>query len=378
MTADLVLGIVEPSSGLTRCTPAKNSPLRILTLSDDSRKRRKDGRRATCADESELLGRIRDVIKLRHYSSRTEEAYISWVKRFITFHERRHPEMMGGREVRQFLSYLAIERSVSASTQNQALSAILFMYKYVFERDLGWVSGIPAARRGKKIPVVLSKREVQAILSHLSGTKRLIASLLYGTGMRLLECMKLRVKDIDFDRHQIAVRGGKGDRDRIVMLPASLQRRLRRHLSDVRGLYEHDRNETGAVVTMPAGLERKYPRAASTWAWEYVFPARRTFVEAKTGILRRNHLHESAIQRAMVEAVRRSGVNKRATCHTLRHSFATHLLEAGYDIRTVQKLLGHKDLRITMIYTHVMDKGMLRVRSPADCLMDEGEDRDDD
>lgn len=286
--------------------------------------------------------------------------------------------MMGGREVRQFLSYLAIERSVSASTQNQALSAILFMYKYVFERDLGWVSGVAAARRGKKTPVVLSKREVRAILSHLSGTKRLAASLLYGTGMRLLECMKLRVKDVDFDRHQIVVRGGKGNRDRVVMLPASLQRRLRRHLSDVRGLYEHDRSETGAVVTMPAGLERKYPRAASTWAWEYVFPARRTFIEEETGIRRRSHLHESVIQRAMVEAVGKSGVDKCATCHTLRHSFATHLLEAGYDIRTVQKLLGHKDLRTTMVYTHVMDKGMLGVRSPADCLMDEGEDPDSD
>jgi len=349
-------------------------------LSDDSKKRPKNGRRDSRkqSDKSKLLKRVRDVIRLRHYSSRTEEAYVSWVKRFISFHEDRHPEMMGGREVRQFLSYLAVERSVSASTQNQALSAILFMYKYVFERDLGWVSGIPAAKRGKKIPVVLSKREVRAILSRLSGTSRLVAALLYGTGMRLLECMELRIKDIDFDRHQIAVRGGKGDRDRIVMLPASLQGRLRRHLNDVRGLYEHDVSETGAIVTMPAGLERKYPHAASTWAWEYVFPARRMFVEQETGILRRSHLHESAIQRAMTEAVKKSGVDKRATCHTLRHSFATHLLEAGYDIRTVQKLLGHKDLRTTMLYTHVMDKGMLGVRSPADCLMDEVEDADDD
>lgn len=349
-------------------------------MSDDSKKRPKEDRRDTCeqSEKSELLRRIRDVIRLRHYSSRTEEAYISWVKRFITFHDDRHPEVMGGREVRQYLSYLAIERSVSASTQNQALSAILFMYKHVLERDLGWVSGVTAARRGKKIPVVLSKREVRAILFQLSGTQRLIASLLYGTGMRLLECMGLRIKDVDFDRNQIVVRGGKGDRDRVVMLPASVNRRLRRHLIDVRGLYEHDRNETGAVVTMPAGLERKYPRAASTWSWEYVFPARRTFVEPETGIRRRNHLHESAIQRAMTEAVRRSGVDKRATCHTLRHSFATHLLEAGYDIRTVQKLLGHKDLRTTMIYTHVMDKGMLGVRSPADCLMDEVDDPDTD
>ncbi len=280
--------------------------------------------------------------------------------------------------MRQFLSYLAIERSVSASTQNQALSAILFMYKYVLERDLGWVSGIPAARRGKKIPVVLSKREVRAILRCLSGTKRLVASLLYGTGMRLLECMELRIKDVDFERRQIAVRGGKGDRDRVVMLPASVCSRLQRHLRDVRELYEHDRNVTGAVVTVPTGLERKCPRLASMWAWEYVFPARRTFVESKTGIQRRGHLHESVIQRAMTEAVRKSGISKRATCHTLRHSFATHLLEAGYDIRTVQKLLGHKDLRTTMIYTHVMDKGMLGVRSPADCLTDEGEDLDDD
>jgi integron integrase len=300
------------------------------------------------------------------------------VKRFITFHGNRHPEVMGGREVRQFLSYLAIERSVSASTQNQALSAILFMYKHVFERDLGWVSGVAAAHRGRKIPVVLSKREVRAILCCLSGTKRLVASLLYGTGMRLLECMELRIKDVDFERHQIAVRAGKGDRDRIVMLPGSVCRRLREHLRDVRELYEHDRDVTGAVVTMPAGLERKYPRAASMWAWEYVFPARRTFVEPETGIRRRNHLHESVVQRAVAEAVRKSEVGKPATCHTLRHSFATHLLEAGYDIRTVQKLLGHKDLRTTMIYTHVMDKGMLGVRSPADCLMDEGEDPDGD
>ena len=318
-----------------------------------------------------LLDRVRTDIRTRHYSPRTEETYVGWIRRFVRFHGNRHPETMSAPQVREFLNYLANERGVSASTQNQALSAILFLYKFVLEKDIGWVHGIARAKGPKRLPVVLSKREVRAVLGELDGTNRLVGTLLYGCGFRLLECLQLRVKDVDFDRGQVAVRSGKGDKDRTVMLPRAAKRELERHMRRVRRRYEADLEEPDFSVTLPESLKRKLPRAGRDWAWHYVFPSSRTFLDDQTGEPRRHHMHPSGIQRAMTEAVRSSRITKRATCHTLRHSFATHLLESGCDIRTVQKLLGHRDVRITMIYTHVVDKKALAVRSPLDELDDE-------
>jgi len=315
-----------------------------------------------------LLDRVRTEIRTRHYSRRTEETYIGWIRRFVRFHGNRHPLTMSALHVREFVNYLANERGVSASTQNQALSAVLFLYKFVLERDIGWVHGVARAKGPKRLPVVLSKREVRAVITELESTNRLVVTLLYGCGFRLLECLQLRVKDIDIERGQIAVRGGKGDKDRTVMLPRSAKVELERHLRRVRRRYEADLEMPGFRVTLPESLARKLPRAGRDWAWQYVFPSSRTFPDNETGDPRRHHMHPSGIQRAMSEAVQNSGIAKRATCHTMRHSFATHLLESGYDIRTVQKLLGHTDVRTTMIYTHVVDEKELSVRSPMDEL----------
>ncbi len=336
--------------------------------------RRRPGRRDPPAREPrspKLLDQVRSAIRTRHYSRRTEETYVGWVKRFVRYHDNRHPLTMNSSHVRAFLSHLANDRGVSASTQKQALSAVLFLYNAVLEKDIGWVHGIVRAKGPKRLPVVLSKREVRAVLAELEATNRLVGTLLYGCGFRLLECLQLRVKDVDFERRQIAVRAGKGDKDRTVMLPRVAKRGLERHMKRVRRRYEADLEDPGFGVTLPESLRRKLPGAARDWAWQFLFPSSRTFADDATGEPRRHHMHPSAVQRAMTEAVRRSGITKRATCHTLRHSFATHLLESGCDIRTVQKLLGHRDVRVTMRYTHVVDKKALAVRSPLDELEDE-------
>ena len=316
-----------------------------------------------------LLDRVRAVLRTRHCSLRTEKAYVAWIRRYILFHGKRHPAEMGASEITRFLSALAIERNVAASTQNQALSALLFLYREVLEQDLPWLDEIVRAKRPARIPVVLSRGEVRAVLDALDGSVRLLALLLYGAGLRLLEALRLRVKDVDFARNQITVRGGKGDRDRVTMLPAAVSRDLSKHLETVRAQHEADLRAGAGWAELPWALARKYPGAGREWGWQWVFPATRTYLHRETGQRRRHHLHESVLQRAVKAAVRSKGITKRATCHTFRHSFATHLLEDGADIRTVQELLGHRDVTTTMIYTHVLNRGPAGVRSPADRLL---------
>jgi integron integrase len=315
-----------------------------------------------------LLDQVRHAIRARHYSHRTEEAYVGWIKRFVLFHQKRHPSTMGHDEVREYLTYLAVKKHVSSSTQNQALCALLFLYKEVLGTELNRVNEIVRPSKRARLPVVLSREEVRAILKQLQGSKHLSVSLLYGGGLRLLECLRLRMKDIDFNRNQITVRGGKGDKDRVTMLPKRLQPALQEQIDLVKRRSKCANGLVDVRVILPKALDRKYPAAALEWSWQFVFPARSVFVDNETGELRRTHLHESVIQRAVKEAVRQAGITKRASCHTFRHSFATHLLEDGYDIRTVQKLLGHKDIRTTMIYTHVLNRGELGVLSPLDRL----------
>lgn len=313
-----------------------------------------------------LIPQIRQAMRRMHYSPRTEEAYIGWIRRFVHFSGTRHPASLGVNEVRAFVSSLAVEGNVSASTQNQALAALLFLYREVLREPIGWVSDIKPAKTSRRLPVVLTRDEVRAVLGEMTGVTRLAATLLYGAGLRLNECLELRVKDLDFDRGEIVVRGGKGDKDRITMLPAMAKVPLRAQLDRARQLHDADLGRGGGRVFLPMALDRKYANAGLEWVWQYVFPASRTYEDPSTGERRRHHMHESVLQRAVVDAVRSSGIEKRATCHTFRHSFATHLLEDGYDIRTVQELLGHGDVSTTMIYTHVLNKGGLGVRSPAD------------
>lgn len=301
-------------------------------------------------------------------SPRTERVYLAWIKRYVRYHGLRHPLDLGEREVSAFLTHLAVERGVSAATQRQALSALLFLYRAVLQVDVGWVAGVHWARPRARLPVVLTQDEVARILGHLSGASRLVAMLLYGSGMRLLECLTLRIKDVDLERGEVRIRRGKGGKDRVTVLAESARAPLRRHLEEVQALHERDLAVGDGSVVLPDALARKYPGSSRSWAWQWVFPATRRYVERGTGIRRRHHLDPSVVQRAMAAAVRRSGIAKRATCHTLRHSFATHLLEGGYDIRTVQELLGHSDVRTTMIYTHVLNRGGHGVRSPADGL----------
>jgi integron integrase len=315
-----------------------------------------------------LLGQVRAALRLRHYSRRTEEAYTSWIQRYVRFHGTRHPAELGSREVSAFLASLAIHGRVSASTQNQALAALLFLYGEVLGQKVAWVANLVRAKQPHRLPVVLTRDEVRAILGCMRGVHQLVARLLYGSGLRLLEGLGLRVKDLDFGLNEIRVRGGKGDRDRVTMLPGSLKAALGVHLEAVHRLHDHDLAAGGGSVELPGALAAKYPMAGREWGWQWVFPATRPYVDAVIGQRRRHHLHETVIQRAFREAVRASGVAKLAHCHTLRHSFATHLLEVGYDIRTVQELLGHRDVRTTMIYTHVLNRGGLGVRSPADTL----------
>ncbi len=331
-----------------------NSALLIREAPDTSRRSPK------------LLELVSLAIRARHYSPRTEDSYRRWIKRFILFNGKRHPNEMGEAEVTSFLSNLATDRHVSASTQNQALSAILFLYREVLKRDLGWLDGIVRAKRPQRLPVVLTHDEVQVVLKHMRGVPLLMASLLYGSGMRLLECARLRIKDVDFTRSEITVRDGKGRKDRVTMLPARLQGPIAEHIARVRLQHDRDIRRGRGSVALPDALSRKYPNASREWPWQWVFPATRFYKDSETGEYRRHHLHESVLQRAVKEAVRSAGVAKRASCHTLRHSFATHLLEKGYDIRTIQELLGHSDVSTTMIYTHVLNRGGRGVRSPLD------------
>lgn len=316
--------------------------------------------------EPRLLDQVRDRIRLKHYSIRTEDTYVEWIRRFILFHGKRHPRDMGAAEVEAFLSHLAVRGRVSASTQNQAKSALLFLYKEVLAEALPWLDNIETAKRPQRLPVVLTVEEVRAILAGTEGTGGLILRLLYGTGMRILECLRLRVKDVHFIRREIVIREGKGFKDRITMLPASLVAPLEAHLQRVQALHISDLKEGYGEVYLPYALERKYPKAARDWAWQYVFPSIKRSVDPRSGAIRRHHADEQNIQRIMRRAVRAARIAKPATPHTLRHSFATHLLEAGYDIRTVQELLGHADVSTTMIYTHVLNRGGRGVLSPLD------------
>jgi integron integrase len=305
-------------------------------------------------------------VRQRHYSPRTERAYVHWIRRFILYHGKRHPDDMGEAEITRYLSSLASDGGVAASTQNQALSALLFLYRVVLARQLDWLEDVVRAKRPVHLPVVLTRREVDEVLSHLHGVNRLVASLLYGSGLRLLEGLRLRVKDVDFARGEITVRDGKGRKDRVTLLPRALRTPLAEHLETTRHRHEADRQAGLGAVEMPYALARKYPQAAYEWGWQWIFAATRHYTDPDTGQRRRHHLHESGIQRAIKEAATRARLAKRAGAHTLRHSFATHLLEDGYDIRTIQELLGHSDVSTTMIYTHVLNRGGRGVRSPID------------
>ncbi len=318
------------------------------------------------ANGPRLLDRVRDRIRLKHYSIRTEQAYLDWVRRFVVFHGRRHPRELGHAHVEAFLTHLAVEGKVAAATQNQAKSALLFLYKEVLGTELPWLEGVESAKRPARLPVVLTPEEVVAVLRRVDGTRGLILRLLYGTGMRMLEVLRLRVKDVDFQRREFLVRDGKGGRDRVTMLPDSLALMLRAHLARVKALHEDDLRAGFGEVNLPFALARKYPHAAREWAWQYVFPAGNRSVDPRSGAVRRHHADDQSVQRAMRAALRQAGIAKAATPHTLRHSFATHLLESGSDIRTVQELLGHKDVATTMIYTHVLNRGGRGVTSPID------------
>jgi len=315
-----------------------------------------------------LLDQVQQAIRRRHYSDRTEKAYVHWIKRFIFFHNKRHPAELAEFEIAQFLSSLATEGRVSASTQNQALNALLFLYHEVLNKKIGMIDGVVRAKRPQRLPVVLTKDEVKKVLDRMIGAPRLMGLLLYGAGLRLMECCRLRIKDIDFSRNEIVVRSGKGNKDRYTMLPSAVRDSLIQHLQAVKSQHDEDLKNGLGRVSLPNALDRKYPNAGKEWGWQWVFPATSHYRDAVTGEKRRHHLHESVLQRAFKEARLKAGVFKPAGCHSLRHSFATHLLENGYDIRTVQELLGHNDVTTTMVYTHVLNRGGKGVRSPADGL----------
>ncbi len=313
-----------------------------------------------------LLDQVRDHLRTLHYSYRTEQQYLFWIRRFILFHRKRHPSDMAAAEIEEFLSHLAVDRKVSASTQNQALAAILFLYRNVLQVELPWLDGIVRAKRSTYLPVVLSTAEVRSILAHLKGDYWLIGNLLYGAGLRLREALQLRVKDLQFEYRQVIVRSAKGAKDRATILPEILLVPLQQHLQRVKLRHESALRNGHAGVELPFALERKYPNAYLEWGWQYVFPAERPSRDPRTGAWRRHHVHPDSIQRQVKAAVKAAGIVKPASCHTFRHCFATHLLERGYDIRTVQELLGHADVKTTQIYTHVMRKGANAVLSPLD------------
>ncbi len=317
---------------------------------------------------SKLMTRLHDALKSRHYSLRTEQIYSNWVLRFIRYHKLRHPRNMAEPEINEFLSDLAIEKKVGSSAQNQALAAILFLYRHVLDREIGDLGNVIRARKSIRVPVVLSRFEVVQVFSNLYGRNKLLVELIYGTGMRLSECLKLRVKELDFNRNEITIRSGKGDKDRIVMLPRTLKSRLKQHLKAIRLLHREDLIQGWGAVELPGALDRKYPNAARDWKWQWVFPQKSRWIDRKTWKEGRHHVDATVIQRAIKLSVEKCDLTKHITCHTFRHSFATHLLEGGYDIRTVQSLLGHKDVKTTMIYTHVLNRGPAGVRSPMDDL----------
>jgi integron integrase len=319
-------------------------------------------------EHDRLIPSVRRLMRARHLSRLTEEAYVRWIVRYVRFHGLRHPRTLGAKEMREFLSYLATDRNVAASTQGQALAALLFLYVDVLRDPVPWIEDVVRARYSQHLPVVLTRDEVRLVLSKMKGVSRMVATLLYGSGLRLMEALCLRVKDVDFGLNQILVRDGKGGRDRVTMLPSAARSALESHLARARRLHERDLASGAGRTILPYALARKYPNAASEWAWQWVFPARRIAVDTKTRARYRHHLHQTVVQREMREAVRAAGLSKRATCHTFRHSFATHLLEDGHDIRTVQELLGHRDVSTTMIYTHVLNRGGLGVKSPVDRL----------
>jgi integron integrase len=311
-----------------------------------------------------LFDQIRDVLRYKHYSRRTEQSYIHWIRRFILFHNKRHPSELGKREIVAFLTHLAVNRKVSPSTQNIALSAILFLYKHVLEIELPWLDGFERAKRSKHIPVVFTRNEIKNLFSQFDGTYWLIFSLMYGSGLRLMECLRLRVKDIDFHYKQIIVRDGKGNKDRVTVLPAPLIEPLQTHLAKVKVRHERDIEIGYGKANLPFALQRKYPNANKEFHWQFVFPSSTISKDPRSEFVGRHHVHSSAVQKEIKQAIRRAHIVKPASTHTLRHSFATHLLEDGYDIRTVQELMGHKDVKTTQIYTHVLQKGGAAVRSP--------------
>jgi len=320
----------------------------------------------TSAPRPRLLEQVRERLRVLHYSYRTEAQYVQWIKRFILFHDKRHPSGMGAPEVESFLTHLAVQGRVAAPTQNQAKAAILFLYKQVLDQELDWLDGVTHAKASTHLPVVLTLEEVRAVMSRLTGTNWLIASLLYGAGLRLMEAVRLRIKDVEFSRRELVVREGKGGKDRVTMLPDRLVEPLRNHLVSVKRIHEADLEAGHGEVYLPFALERKYPQAGRQWGWQYVFPSHRLSLDPRANRVRRHHIDEKGVQRAMKEAVRDAGVVKPATPHTLRHSFATHLLQAGHDIRTVQELLGHRDVATTMVYTHVLNRGGRGGLSPLD------------
>lgn len=313
-----------------------------------------------------LLEQVIARLRVKHYSLSTEKVYVDWIKRFVWFHGKRHPKELGAADVEAFLSHLAVERSVSASTQNQAKSALLFLYKEVLQLELPWLDNVTQAKAPKRLPVVMTENEVRAVLARLDGAIWLICSLLYGSGLRIMECLRLRVKDVDLERCEILVREGKGFKDRITMLPTSLVQSLKQQLDRVKTLHDEDLLKGYGDVFMPMALDKKYPKAGKEWGWQYIFPSRNMSVDPRSGVVGRHHADDKTIQRAMKKAVTAAEVTKLATPHTFRHSFATHLLQSGYDIRTVQELLGHSDVSTTMIYTHVLNKGGRGVVSPLD------------
>jgi len=314
------------------------------------------------------MDQYREALGARHYSPRTEKIYSRWVVRFLHFHKYQHPEEMAEHEINVYLNHLARDRQVSASTQNQALSAILFMYRHLLGREVGALENLIRAKKSVRVPVVMDRSEVDLVLSHLQGRVRLLVELLYGCGLRLSEGLRLRVKDLDHVRNEIIIHNGKGNRDRVVMFPTSLKQDLKDHLRRVKHIFEADLRAGFGKVVLPNALGRKYPRASREWRWQWVFPQEKRWRDKRTGMQGRHHMDATIIQRAVKQSVYKSGLVKRISCHTFRHSFATHLLEGGYDIRTVQTLLGHKDLRTTMIYTHVLNRGPAGVQSPLDNL----------
>jgi integron integrase len=313
-----------------------------------------------------LLAVAREKMRVRHFALRTEQSYLHWIRRYVVFHHPKHPREVGASGIEQFLTHLAVDRKVSAATQNQALQALLFLYRHVLEMDVPWLGNISRATSRKALPVVLSREEVRSLLSHLQGVPWLVASLLYGSGLRLMEAMRLRVKDLAVERGELIVRAGKGGKDRVTMLPAALEIPVRAHLGRLRSWFEEERRRQQPGASLPDALGRKFANAGTQWGWQYLFPAKGLCRDRLSGLLVRHHLHEKVVQRAVQAAVRNAGITQPASCHTLRHCFATHLLEGGYDIRTVQELLGHADVKTTMIYTHVMTKGARGVRSPLD------------